>query len=177
MTVATLERLFGEDPDAKKKKAAAGKGKAKAREKVTTVSLLDSGRAQNLGIALARFRVAPRAVRSLVLRCDDAARLTGLDLLRDAVASQLEAVLAFKGAFHANGADKELYMVFIRAPRIVELGDGVEALATCRDDCVMARQGNIVVASFHPELTDDLTVHSYFLECLNHKSLLHRHSL
>ncbi len=68
------------------------------------------------------------------------------------------------GTFHANGADKELYMVFIRAPRIVELGDGVEALATCRDDCVMARQGNIVVASFHPELTDDLTVHSYFLE-------------
>ncbi len=68
------------------------------------------------------------------------------------------------GLFRANGEERELYMVFIRAPRIVRLGDGVQALATCRDDCVMARQGQIVVASFHPELTDDLTVHRYFLE-------------
>ena len=58
-----LEALFGEDPDAKKKKAAAGAKAAKAKEKITTVSLLDSGRAQNLGIALARFRVPPRAFR------------------------------------------------------------------------------------------------------------------
>ena len=70
------------------------------------------------------------------------------------------------GTFHANDTDKDLYMIFIRAPRIVELGDGVERLATCRDDCVMARQNNVVVASFHPELTDDLTVHRYFLELI-----------
>ena len=68
------------------------------------------------------------------------------------------------GLFHANGEERELYMVFIRAPRIVRLGNDVQALATCRDDCVMARQDQIVVASFHPELTDDLTVHRYFLD-------------
>lgn len=53
-------------------------------------------------------------------------------------------------------------MVFIRAPRILRLGPGVTALATCGDDCVMARQDNVVVASFHPELSGDDSVHAYF---------------
>jgi len=68
------------------------------------------------------------------------------------------------GTFHPEGEERPLEMVFIRAPRIVALGDGVQDLATCRDDCVMARRENILVAAFHPELTDDLTVHRYFLE-------------
>ena len=58
----------------------------------------------------------------------------------------------------------DIPMIFIRAPRIVELGDDVEALATCGDDTVMARQQNVVVASFHPELTSDREVHRYFVE-------------
>ena len=57
-------------------------------------------------------------------------------------------------------------MVFIRAPRISRLGAGVEALAECQGDVVMARQGNVLVASFHPELTDDLGVHRYFVEMI-----------
>ena len=68
------------------------------------------------------------------------------------------------GSFHSNGEKRPLEMVFIRAPRIVRLGEGVRCLATCRGDCVMARQEKILVVSFHPELTDDLTVHRYFLE-------------
>jgi len=68
------------------------------------------------------------------------------------------------GRFGANGQDRDLPMVFIRAPRIRRLGEGVECLATCGDDCVMARQGSVVVASFHPELTGDTTVHGYFLD-------------
>jgi len=71
------------------------------------------------------------------------------------------------GAFHPDDEERELEMVFIRAPRILQLGDGVHSLATCRGDCVMARQDRILVASFHPELTDDLTVHRYFLEMAN----------
>jgi pyridoxal 5'-phosphate synthase pdxT subunit len=59
---------------------------------------------------------------------------------------------------------KPLKMVFIRAPRITRLGAKVERLATWQQEPVMARQGNILVASFHPELTGDLTVHRYFLE-------------
>ena len=68
------------------------------------------------------------------------------------------------GTLEAGAGPQDLPMVFIRAPRIQRLGPGVEALAHCGDDCVMARQGHILVASFHPELTDDLTVHRYFLE-------------
>ena len=67
------------------------------------------------------------------------------------------------GSFCAGGEERPLEMVFIRAPRIVRLGEGVECLARCRGDCVMARQEKILVVSFHPELTDDLTVHRYFL--------------
>jgi 5'-phosphate synthase pdxT subunit len=53
-------------------------------------------------------------------------------------------------------------MVFIRAPRIRRVGDGVETLARHAGEPVLARQGTILVATFHPELTDDPTVHEYF---------------
>lgn len=68
------------------------------------------------------------------------------------------------GESYLEGSAKPLKMVFIRAPRITRLGAQVERLATCHEEPVMARQGNILVATFHPELTDDLTVHRYFLE-------------
>ena len=55
-----------------------------------------------------------------------------------------------------------LKMVFIRAPRIVRLGPAVTPLAHHGEECVMARQGSVVVAAFHPELTDEPTVHDYF---------------
>ena len=70
------------------------------------------------------------------------------------------------GTLTVNGASRRMPMVFIRAPRILSLGDGVEALATCGDDVVMARQQNVLAASFHPELTDDLGAHRYFLEMM-----------
>lgn len=54
--------------------------------------------------------------------------------------------------------------VLIRAPRIRRLGPGVTPLAEHRGETMMARQGSVLVASFHPELTDDPAVHRYFLE-------------
>ena len=68
------------------------------------------------------------------------------------------------GRFIAKGHATELEMIFIRAPRIHRLGTGVDALAFYEDGCVLARQGHILVASFHPELTGDLSVHRYFLD-------------
>jgi 5'-phosphate synthase pdxT subunit len=55
-------------------------------------------------------------------------------------------------------------MVFIRAPRIRRVGAGVDVLARHGDEAVMARQGSVLVATFHPELTDDPAVHRYFCE-------------
>jgi 5'-phosphate synthase pdxT subunit len=57
-----------------------------------------------------------------------------------------------------------LEMVFIRAPRITRIGDGVETLATRDGDPTLVRQGRLLAATFHPELTEDLRVHQLFLE-------------
>ncbi len=53
--------------------------------------------------------------------------------------------------------------VFIRAPVITECGSDVEILAQLDDGIVMARQNNLLVTAFHPEITGDLRVHRYFL--------------
>jgi 5'-phosphate synthase pdxT subunit len=61
---------------------------------------------------------------------------------------------------------RTIKMVFIRAPRILRLGQAVTPLAWHRDECVMARQGSVLVAAFHPELTDEPTVHTYFAKMI-----------
>ncbi len=53
--------------------------------------------------------------------------------------------------------------VFIRAPAIEGVGDGVEILASVDDRPVLCRQGPVVAAAFHPELTGDLRLHEWFL--------------
>ena len=53
--------------------------------------------------------------------------------------------------------------VFIRAPWIEEAGEGVEVLAEVDGHPVLAREGRILVAAFHPELTDDTRIHELFL--------------
>ncbi len=57
-----------------------------------------------------------------------------------------------------------LEMVFIRAPRIRRAGPGVQTLATRDGDPTLVRQGRLLAATFHPELTDDLRVHQLFLD-------------
>lgn len=57
--------------------------------------------------------------------------------------------------------------VFIRAPRICEVGPDVEIISTLPDGSIVAiRQGNLVATAFHPELTLDSRMHQYFLESL-----------
>jgi 5'-phosphate synthase pdxT subunit len=55
-------------------------------------------------------------------------------------------------------------MVFIRAPIIESVGKGIEVLAEDDGHPVLVRQGRILAATFHPELTDDTTVHEHFLK-------------
>jgi pyridoxal 5'-phosphate synthase pdxT subunit len=54
--------------------------------------------------------------------------------------------------------------VFIRAPYVSEVGPGVEVLGYYEDKVVLVRQGNILASAFHPELTDDASLHRAFLE-------------
>ncbi len=60
-----------------------------------------------------------------------------------------------------------LEMVFIRAPRISRAGKDVEVLATRNGDPTLVRQGCLLAATFHPELTQDPRVHQYFLDIVN----------
>ncbi len=57
-----------------------------------------------------------------------------------------------------------LEMVFIRAPKIVTTGKNVQVLASFGDDPVLIREGNIMAATFHPELSPDTRVHAEFLK-------------
>jgi 5'-phosphate synthase pdxT subunit len=61
---------------------------------------------------------------------------------------------------------KEIEMRFIRAPYIKEIGENVKILATVDQKIVAAQEGNQLVTAFHPELTDDPTVHQYFLDMI-----------
>lgn len=58
---------------------------------------------------------------------------------------------------------KPLEMVFIRAPKIMGTGKTVEVLATAGGDTVLVRQGKILAATFHPELSEDTRVHQEFV--------------
>ena len=62
-----------------------------------------------------------------------------------------------------------LHAVFIRAPMIEAVGPDVEVLASLGGKPVLARQGNMLVSAFHPELTADDRVHRYFIEMLKKK--------
>jgi pyridoxal 5'-phosphate synthase pdxT subunit len=57
-------------------------------------------------------------------------------------------------------------MVFIRAPKISHVGKGVEVLATEGNDPVIVRQGSVMAATFHPELSEDSRVHKAFLDLI-----------
>jgi pyridoxal 5'-phosphate synthase pdxT subunit len=57
-----------------------------------------------------------------------------------------------------------LEMVFIRGPIIERVGPGVEVLATCAGKPALVQKGNIMAATFHPELTEDCSVHERFLK-------------
>jgi pyridoxal 5'-phosphate synthase pdxT subunit len=60
--------------------------------------------------------------------------------------------------------DHPIEMVFIRAPIIKSIGEGVEVLARDAAHPVLVQQGRILAATFHPELTDDPTVHQHFVD-------------
>ena len=61
----------------------------------------------------------------------------------------------------------EFHGVFIRAPRIERIGAEVEVIGSLGDEPVLVRQGNVLAASFHPELTSDARLHEYFVSTMS----------
>jgi pyridoxal 5'-phosphate synthase pdxT subunit len=79
-------------------------------------------------------------------------------------------VASFEADLALEGDDQPLRGVFIRAPRLRDAGPGVDVLADLDGEPVLLREGRILVASFHPELTDDTRVHERFLELVRGES-------
>jgi pyridoxal 5'-phosphate synthase pdxT subunit len=75
-------------------------------------------------------------------------------------------VASFEADLDVAGEEEPLRGVFIRAPRVREVGDDVEVLAEHAGEPVLLRQGRFLVASFHPELTEDTRVHELFLDAV-----------
>ena len=81
-------------------------------------------------------------------------------------------VSSFEADLDLAGEDKPLRGVFIRAPRVEATGDKVEVLAQLDGKPVLLKQGRFLVATFHPELTDDTRVHELFLDTVREASLV-----
>jgi 5'-phosphate synthase pdxT subunit len=80
-----------------------------------------------------------------------------IDVARNAYGRQID-------SFEAVSDEGDLPLVFIRAPRITQVGEGVSVLATLGGEAVLARQAEVTAATFHPELTRDLRVHRMAFE-------------
>lgn len=87
--------------------------------------------------------------------------LMNIRVARNAFGRQRE---SFETDLPVAGMQDTVRAVFIRAPLILSVGDGVDVLSTYNGQIVAARQEHLLAASFHPELTDDYGFHSYFLD-------------
>jgi 5'-phosphate synthase pdxT subunit len=107
----------------------------------------------------------------MILLDRDHLGLVDLTVRRNAYGRQ---VASFEADLQLEGEDEPLRGVFIRAPRVTEVGPGVEVLAEHGGEPVLLRDGRFLVASFHPELTDDARVHERFLELVREEGLVGR---
>ena len=87
--------------------------------------------------------------------------LMDITVARNAFGRQRE---SFETDLPIKGIDENVRAVFIRAPLTEKVGPDVDVLATYDGQIVAAQQGHLLAASFHPELTDDFRLHSYFLD-------------
>ncbi|HKB20455.1 MAG TPA: pyridoxal 5'-phosphate synthase glutaminase subunit PdxT [Gaiellaceae bacterium] len=95
--------------------------------------------------------------------------LVDVEVARNAYGRQ---VFSFEADLDLSGDDKRLRGVFIRAPRVTKAGHDVEVLAELDGRPVLLRQGRFLMATFHPELTDDTRVHELFLDSVTEASLV-----
>lgn len=85
-----------------------------------------------------------------------------VDVDRNGYGSQRE---SFSADISLNFTDGDsFHAVFIRAPKILSMGSSVTSLAELNGEVVMARNTNVLVTSFHPELAENSNVHNYFLK-------------
>jgi 5'-phosphate synthase pdxT subunit len=96
----------------------------------------------------------------------EAVPLGGLDITvrRNAFGRQVD---SFEGDVEFSGFDEPVHAVFIRAPWVERVGEGVQVLATAAGHAVAVRQGRVLATAFHPEVTSDRRVHRLFVDIVN----------
>ena len=94
---------------------------------------------------------------------DDQVSFNAIDIevQRNAYGRQVD---SFEAEIQVERLNDAFHAVFIRAPRIVNLAQDVEVLAKFGSDVVLARQKNVLVAAFHPELSEDKRIHEMFVK-------------
>jgi 5'-phosphate synthase pdxT subunit len=95
--------------------------------------------------------------------------LVDVEVARNAYGRQ---VSSFEADLDLAGEEKPLRGVFIRAPRVQRAGEEVEVLGELDGEPVLLRQGRFLVATFHPELTDDTRVHELFIDAVREASFV-----
>lgn len=97
----------------------------------------------------------------------DGLEVMNIKVERNAYGRQLdsfETQLEFDLGPYGKTLAAEVPAIFIRAPKIVSVGDNVEILAQYKNEIVAAKEGKLLATTFHPELGLDLQVHQYFVE-------------
>ncbi|HJT37899.1 MAG TPA: pyridoxal 5'-phosphate synthase glutaminase subunit PdxT [Actinomycetota bacterium] len=88
--------------------------------------------------------------------------IVDIDVRRNAYGRQVQ---SFEADIDVAGIG-EMRAVFIRAPKVERVAEGVETLAVHDGEPVVVRQGSVLLAAFHPELTDDARLHQMFLDAV-----------
>lgn len=95
-------------------------------------------------------------------RVEETLALLDISVKRNAYGRQIYSFVQNGRISFLNGKG-DFEMVFIRAPKIVDVGKTVEKIGFCDDELVMVRDRNILGLTFHPELTSDTRIHQYFV--------------
>ena len=98
----------------------------------------------------------------------EAVPLRGIDMTvrRNAFGRQVD---SFEGDVEFSGFDKPVRGVFIRAPWVERVGDGVQVLARAAGHAVAVRQGRVLATAFHPEMTGDRRIHRLFVDIVRRR--------
>jgi 5'-phosphate synthase pdxT subunit len=90
-----------------------------------------------------------------------------VDVKRNAYGRQIDSFEELLN-INLNGSQngRKFKSIFIRAPKILNIGKGVQILGKFGKDAVLIRDKNIIASTFHPELTDDLRIHRYFINMI-----------
>ncbi|HXF98052.1 MAG TPA: pyridoxal 5'-phosphate synthase glutaminase subunit PdxT [Gaiellaceae bacterium] len=135
-----------------------------------STTIMRLARAYGLDAAIRRFAGPVLGTCAGMIVLDRAhLGLADLEVDRNAYGRQ---VRSFEADVELEGEERPLRGVFIRAPRVRELGPGVEVLGALSGEPVLVRDGRFLLAAFHPELTDDTRVHERFLAMVREREVV-----